>query len=170
MHNGALPPRSSSLNAMDAVANATAEDIKPVVPPASSVPVKEWESYLRLNLPITNITQLPDTELEDPTFSGQLPDMSDEEKRQVKSWIEADEAYVKALPAHKEKVRAKMMKWARNNDMETPWWSLRKGEPAVVPRGRLKIVWPEDKLQQRGRTSHRNRSQIRLCVYNTYEK
>jgi hypothetical protein len=125
-----------------------------------SLPVKEWEGSLRLDLPITQITALPD-ENDDPTFEDKLPLMSDSEKEQVLGWMETDKAFAGGMVDRKKGVQKKMFTWARNNDIDTPWWSVRKGERYQPPRNRLQILFPQDKDVQRLRKTHRNRKLVK---------
>jgi SWI/SNF-related matrix-associated actin-dependent regulator of chromatin subfamily B protein 1 len=127
---------------------------------ASSLPVKEWEGVLRLDLPITQITTLPEGS-DDSTFDGKLPPMSEEEVKSVLEWIEVDKAFASGMVDRKKSVQKKMVKWATNNDMDTPWWSVRKGERYMPPRARLQILFPRDKDAQRMRKSHKGRRYTR---------
>jgi SWI/SNF-related matrix-associated actin-dependent regulator of chromatin subfamily B protein 1 len=160
---GAVRPPSEA----DGVHPPTPATIAGPTPVSASkaIPVKEWEAALRLDLPITTITPLPVTEVDeaqDPTFGGHLAALSEREKDDIKHWIEKDQAYASGIDDIKGRLKGKMVKWARGNDMETPWWSLRKGERYARPAGRLKIVWPADKASQRARTTHKGRREIRL--------
>lgn len=134
------------------------------------LPVKEWESHLRLDLPITQITPLPAENSSDPTFDGALPKLSEEEIKQIIGWKEKDARYVKEVAESKRSggVRERMVNWAKGVDSKTGWWEVRKGEryrpPMGEGNGRLRIVWPQDKVQIRAKTSHRGRKEIRLCV------
>lgn len=125
-------------------------------PHVNSLPVKEWEGHIRLDLPITQISTLPE-ETDDPTFDGKLPSMSEEEVKSVLEWMEADKSYAGGMVDRKKAVQKKMFKWARNNDIDTPWWSVRKGERYMPPRTRLQIIFPRDKDVQRMRKSHKGR-------------
>lgn len=125
-----------------------------------ALPVKEWEGSLRMDLPITAINPLPE-DGDDPTFGGQLPVMTEKEKEEVANWIEADKQYAAGMPARGKDLQKKMFKWARNNDMDTPWWSVRKGERYHPPRQRLQILFPQDKDIQRMRRSHKNNRHIK---------
>lgn len=140
-------------------------DVKspPRLPAPPAVPVEEWKSKLRLDLPITEITPLPE-ENDDPTFGGLLPPLSEDEVKQMQEWMSADLAYASELEGNKKKAQKKMINWAKNTDSQTPWWDLRMGEQPKRPAGRLTIVWPGDKVAQRAKTSHRNRKEIRLYV------
>lgn len=129
------------------------------LPPA--VPVKEWEGALRMDLPITSIIPLPEED-DDPTFGGKLPVLSDKEKESVAEWIEEDKRYAAGMKDRGKQLQKKMFKWARNNDMDTPWWSVRKGERYQPPRSRLQILFPQDKELQRSRRSHKGRRHIKL--------
>jgi len=129
-------------------------------PTASSLPVKEWEGHIRPDLPITQITTLPE-ETDDPTFDGKLPPMSEEEVKSVLEWMEADKAYAGGMSERRKANQKKMFKWARNNDIDTPWWSVRKGERYLPPRTRLQIIFPRDKDAQRMRKSHKGRRYTR---------
>lgn len=126
------------------------------VPSANSLPVKEWEGHIRPELPITQITTLPE-ETDDPTFDGKLPPMSEEEVKSVLEWMEIDKAYIAGNSERKKSNQKKLFKWARNNDIDTPWWSVRKGERYMPPRTRLQIIFPRDKDNQRMRKSHKGR-------------
>lgn len=129
-------------------------------PSAASLPVKEWEGHIRSDLPITQITTLPE-ETDDPTFDGKLPPMSEEEVKSVLEWMEADKAYAAGMGDRKKANQKRMFNWARNNDIDTPWWSLRKGERSIPPRTRLQIIFPRDKDVQRMRKSHKGRRYTR---------
>jgi SWI/SNF-related matrix-associated actin-dependent regulator of chromatin subfamily B protein 1 len=134
-------------------------------PSPHAVPVKLWESALRLDLPITNISPLPTNDIDesaDSTFGGLLMPMSDQEKEQVQEWLQRDKGFAKEMEDHKRKMQKKWMKWAQNNDMDTPWWQVRKGEQYRQPVGRLSIIWPSDKANLRARSTHRGRKEFRL--------
>ncbi|KAK8850360.1 hypothetical protein IAR55_004278 [Kwoniella newhampshirensis] len=137
----------------------------PHMPPPHGLPVKEWESVLRLDLPITKIAPLPINDIDefnDPTFNGQLPAMTETEKQQVKSWLEKDVSYVEFEKQQTQKNIEKMKKWARENDKGTPWWMLRKGEPGMMPPQRLRILWPADKDRMRAQRTHKGRKQVKF--------
>ena len=129
-------------------------------PLAHALPVKEWEGALRMDLPITAINPLPE-DGDDPTFGGKLPVMTEREKQDVAKWIEADKQYAAGMPARGKELQKKMFKWARNNDMDTPWWSVRKGERYHPPRQRLQILFPQDKELQRLRRSHKEHRHLK---------
>jgi SWI/SNF-related matrix-associated actin-dependent regulator of chromatin subfamily B protein 1 len=141
-------------------------DARPQAGPSSagpgpgSLPVKEWEGALRLDLPITKITTLPE-ESDDPTFDGKLPEMSEEEIKSVLEWMETDKAYASGMSDRKKTIQKKMVNWARNSDIDTPWWSVRKGERYMPPRARLQIMFPRDKDAQRVRRTHKGRRYTR---------
>jgi hypothetical protein len=134
----------------------------------TGLPVKDWERHVNLSLPVTNIVPLADEDptkpSADPTFDGRLKPLDSREKRELRHFMHQDEVYVKGLEAQKKQTRGRILKWARANDMETPWWMARKGERPKAPGGRLSIVWPNDKIQQRARTTHKGRNQIKLWV------
>ncbi|WVR08434.1 hypothetical protein IAU60_005489 [Kwoniella sp. DSM 27419] len=135
-------------------------------PPARhALPVKEWENALRLDLPITSITPLPVDDIDesaDPTFGGQLPPLKDQEKVEIKEWLEKDKAWAQNEPeVHTRKVD-KMRKWAEENDRETQWWMRRKGEPRGMVTQRLRILWPADKDKDRAQRTHRGRKQFKF--------
>jgi SWI/SNF-related matrix-associated actin-dependent regulator of chromatin subfamily B protein 1 len=129
--------------------------VKPVIP------VKEWEEHLNLDIPVTEITPLP-AETDDPTFGGVLPILSEDEQKEIKQFMEKDLRYTKDVDKLKEGAKRRMIEWAKGNDMDTPWWDLRKGERPRPPAGRLTIVWPGDKVVHRSKTSHKGRREIRL--------
>ncbi|WVW81072.1 hypothetical protein I302_103063 [Kwoniella bestiolae CBS 10118] len=132
---------------------------------AQGLPVKEWETALRVDLPITNITALPVNDIEeseDPTFKGALPPMSEFEKIQVARWVEKDKAFVENEKEQHPKRMAKMKRWAEENDKSTPWWMLRKGEMRAKPQQRLRILWPSEKEKDRMNRTHRNRKVIKF--------
>ncbi|KAK4684761.1 SWI/SNF-related matrix-associated actin-dependent regulator of chromatin subfamily B member 1, partial [Tremellales sp. Uapishka_1] len=134
-------------------------------PPPNPIPVKEWEARIRRDLPITSITSLPVEEMDeadDPTFGGALPAMTEEEVANVHDWIERDKEYVKLLASSRTRSKEKTIKWAKNEDAQSGWWRMSKGERMQIPRGRLKIVWPADKTALRSKTSHRGRREIRF--------
>lgn len=133
----------------------------PPGPTPLGLPVKEWEKALRMDMPITAIQQLPE-ETDDPTFGGKLAAMSDAEKNEVAEWLEVDKRYAGGMKDRSKQLQKKMFKWARNNDMDTPWWSVRKGERYQPPRSRLQILFPQDKEMQRLRRSHKGRRPIKL--------
>jgi SWI/SNF-related matrix-associated actin-dependent regulator of chromatin subfamily B protein 1 len=133
----------------------------PRPPPPPAVPIEEWKSHLRLDLPITEITPLPE-ESDDATFGGLLPEMSEQDKKEMRAWLDRDLQYAKDLEGNKKRLQKKMISWARNTDRETPWWDLRMGEQPKRPNGRLTILWPSEKATQRARTTHRGRKEIRL--------
>jgi len=87
--------------------------------------------------------------------------MSDSEKEQVLGWMETDKAFAGGMVDRKKGVQKKMFTWARNNDIDTPWWSVRKGERYQPPRNRLQILFPQDKDVQRLRKTHRNRKLVK---------
>ncbi|OCF78534.1 hypothetical protein I204_00474 [Kwoniella mangroviensis CBS 8886] len=131
----------------------------------NSLPVKEWEIALRVDLPITKITALPVNDIEeseDPTFKGALPPMDEFEKLQVKQWLEKDKEFVATEREQLPKRNAKMKKWAEESDKATPWWMLRKGEMRAKPSQRLRIVWPNQNDQERMTRTHRNRTLIKF--------
>ena len=133
-------------------------------PSPHAVPVKEWESAPRLDLPITDISPLPTQDIDetaDPTFGGRLVPMSEKEKELVEGWLQRDKEFAKEMEEHKGKLQRKVSKWAASNDMETPWWQVRKGERHRSPQGRLSIIWPSDKANMRARSTHRGRKEIR---------
>lgn len=144
----------------------TAPDGSAVQPPSPHVvPVKEWESVLRLDLPITDITPLATQDADessDPTFGGRLLPMTRIESEQVLRWLERDKAFAAEMEGHKAKMQKKMLRWAANNDMGTPWWQVRKGGRHRPSGTRLSIVWPADKVNIRAGSTHRHRKQIRL--------
>ena len=136
----------------------------PVVPKQPSkpvIPVKEWEAHLNLDLPVTEITPLS-AETDDPTFNGALPPLSDAQQKEIKDIMEKDLLYAKDSDKYKESAKRRMIEWAKGNDMDTPWWDLRKGERPRPPTSRLTIVWPGDKVVHRAKTSHKGRREIRL--------
>lgn len=140
----------------------------PAPPPQvgpNQLPVKEWEGFIRPDLPITSITPLPVSTIDesaDPTFGGILPSLSEREVSDIKTWMESDKAYVEVLADKGKRCQKKMINWAKNNDRDTPWWMVRKGERYQPPRTRLSILWPQDKAAMRAKTSHRGRREIRL--------
>ena len=169
---GSAPPQPSSMAPPHWVPPPSAipqpphgkpsDETLPAHPPSQPlVPVEEWREHLRLDLPITEITKLPE-ESDDPTFGGQLPPLTEEDQKKMKKFMLADFAYAKDLEKTKKRVRDKMINWAKNSDMETPWWDLRKGEVPKRPQARLTILWPADKVSERARRSHRGRREIRL--------
>jgi hypothetical protein len=87
--------------------------------------------------------------------------MSEKEKEQVLAWMDTDKAFASSLMERKKSNQKKMFTWARNNDIDTPWWSVRKGERYQPPRNRLQILFPRDKDVQRQRKSHRNRKLVK---------
>ncbi|WWC72392.1 uncharacterized protein I206_106354 [Kwoniella pini CBS 10737] len=130
-----------------------------------SLPVKEWQNALRLDLPITNISALPINEIEegeDPTFNGSLPPLSEWEKSNIQGWLEKDKKFVGYERENQAKRILKMKKWAEENDKATPWWMLRKGEARTKPTQRLRILWPTDKEKDRANRTHRGRKQIKF--------
>ena len=130
-----------------------------------AVPFKAWESALRLDLPITNISPLPTNEMDesvDHTFGGRLMGLSEQEREQVHGWLRKDKTYAEDVEKHKINSQSRMIKWAAKNDMDTPWWQVRKGERYRHPEGRLSILWPQDKANMRARSSHKGRKEIRL--------
>lgn len=137
----------------------------PVEPPQPAVPVKEWTEHLRMDMPITKIQALPLThdEAEDPTFGGQLRALSDQEIGDVRQWLEADKEFVHSMHGNKDKIRARMSTWMRETQRSTPWWLVAKGERYHAPSSsRLTVIWPQDKVGQRAKTSHRGRREIRF--------
>ncbi|WVQ95720.1 hypothetical protein IAU59_002819 [Kwoniella sp. CBS 9459] len=139
--------------------------VRPSTVSSNAVPVKEWENALRLNLPITKITPLPVDDIEeaeDPTFNGQLPALSEYEKIQIKGWLDKDKNFAVNDRSNQSKKFERMKKWAEENDRETQWWMLRKGEPRVMPSQRLRILWPADKDKDRAQRTHRGRKQIKF--------
>ena len=80
----------------------------------------------------------------------------------MKRWQETEKGYVKGLDGQKARINGKLMKWARNNDLATPWWQFRKGEPPRRTGARLHIIWPQEKRNQRARTSHRGHREVRF--------
>lgn len=157
---------SPATAAAAAAAAATAAAAKAAPAPAPSphaLPVKEWEGALRLDIPITNIARLPTDEVDetqDATLDGKLPAMSELEKAEVKRWIDADKAFVANVPERRKKLAAKVTRWMENEDQQTPWWQLRKGEPMTRPRAQLQIIYPTDKAQ--ARFKQRKRREVRL--------
>lgn len=135
--------------------------ILPKQPSKPVIPVKEWEAHLNLDLPVTDVTPLP-TENDDPTFDGALPPLSEDQQKEIKGFMETDLRYVKDVDKMKAGAKRRMIEWAKGNDMDTPWWDLRKGERPRPPASRLTIVWPGDKVAHRAKTSHKGRREIRL--------
>lgn len=91
-----------------------------------------------------------------------MPGLDEKAQEKMKAYMARDLDYAKGLEAVKEGVKGRMISWAKRSDMETPWWDLRKGERPPVAKGRLTIIWPGDKVNQRAKTSHRGRREIRL--------
>ena len=137
--------------------------LQTAVPPAPpAIPVKDWEGHLHMHIPITDITRLPDETPDDPTFGGLLPPLDERAQKEMKAYMDKDLEYAKGLEKVKEGVKKRMIGWAKRSDMETPWWDLRKGERPPMPKGRLTIIWPGDKVNHRAKTSHRGRREIRF--------
>lgn len=129
----------------------------------SSIPVKEWEGVLRTQAPLYRITPLPDEDPEDPTFGGLLPILSEAEQKAVQRWIQTDKAYLDSMDGERSRVRKRMTRWAQSRELDIPWWQPRRGEtPFNQARNRLTIIWPDEKIALRARTSHRNRREIRF--------
>jgi hypothetical protein len=132
---------------------------------SSSIPVPEWRAHLREDLPITSITPIPTSDPDansNTASSGFLAPLSIAEKRDVRGWIDKDLEFAAGLKERKQMAQKRMLKWAMNEDRDTPWWSMRKGEVARPPPGRLTILWPSQKAEMRARLSHRGRTEIRL--------
>lgn len=140
-----------------------------------SIPVKSWEAALRPSLPFTQITPLPSDPVAplapappsfDPTFSGALPTLTPTEVTDVRRWIDTDLAYLGNFEARKKQVQGKMMNWAKESDMGTPWWMVRKGESQSTTGPGIKVIWPDEKARERSRgmarASGRSRREIRL--------
>lgn len=137
----------------------------PPPPPPGGLPVREWEGALRLDLPTTNIQPLPTDDVDeraDPTFAGKLPELQFREKEDLKVYIQRDKDFAAHIPEHRKKMAAKMARWSENEDRQTPWWMLRKGDapPPKAPRGGIPILYPADKAAQRVKA--RKRREIRL--------
>lgn len=144
---------------------AEAQQPQAPAPPQSTsgLPVKEWEGALRLDIPTTAIHPLPTDECderEDPTFGGKLPEMSDMEKEEVKSWLGKDIKFATGILDHRKKTHAKMQAWSEVEERQTPWWMLRKGEPRPRVPKHVNIIYPNDKALQRLKA--RKRKEIRF--------
>lgn len=134
----------------------------PFPPMPHNIPVREWEGALRIDLPITAMTLLPeDTEEQDPTFAGKLPPMSEKEQKDVAGWLKADKQFAAGQQDRNKSLQKKVFKWALNNDIDTPWWAVRKGERYQPPRRQLQVIWPADKENLKRQRSHKGRRLIK---------
>lgn len=153
------PPFIPGHGARPTTAEAAAAAASAAPPaPASGLPVKEWEGHVRLDLPITQISALPVEdfdEREDSTFGGKLPNLTDGEKENIKTWMERDGEFATGILEHRKKTAAKMAKWVENDDAQTPWWQYRKGEPPTRPRSQVTIITQADKAATRMKTRKR---------------
>jgi hypothetical protein len=84
----------------------------------------------------------------------------------VRRWIDTDLAYLGNFEARKKQVQGKMMNWAKESDMGTPWWMVRKGESQSTTGPGIKVIWPDEKARERSRglarASGRSRREIKL--------
>lgn len=97
---------------------------------------------------------------DDNTFGGKLPAMSERDKEDVKEWLARDKEFATKVPKHREKMAAKITRWAAMEESQTPWWVLRKGESIRRPTGAISIIYPTEKAQQR--TKARKRREVRF--------
>ncbi|RXK41701.1 hypothetical protein M231_00936 [Tremella mesenterica] len=139
----------------------------PALPPPTphAVPVREWETALPLDLPITNIAPLPTEEIDersDPTFDGRLLSLTEKEKENVRDWVESDKEYAKVMKSYKETSRERVMRWAERKEQEKGWWIRKNQEGPPTRRERLSILWPQDKASMRAKSTHRGRREIRF--------
>jgi len=142
-----------------------AETPPPPTPPqnASGLPVKDWESALRLDIPTTIFNPLPIDEIderEDPTFGGRLPEMSELEKRDVKTWLGRDHKFATGIVEHRKRTAQRMQKWMEDEDRQNPWWMLNKGESRPRVPKNVNIIYPAEKALQRLKA--RKRKEIRF--------
>ncbi len=92
---------------------------------SSRIPIKEWESHLRQDMPVTKITPLPisstksstatsgdvkviEEEEEDPTFGGLLPKLSEKEIQFIADSLKADVGFYEREKSNRKKIQKRI--------------------------------------------------------------
>jgi hypothetical protein len=149
------PPLDTSLPAADgrpftagsATSQATPGLSRPAVAPP---PMEEWQRCLPTLARLTSIAPLPREidERADPTFGGALPELTEAELHQYRTWLDKDIEYTRTLEAHSARMAQMTGEWLEKG-VRPAWWQmdLRGERPPLVER--MSIVWPIEKAAAR---------------------
>lgn len=149
------PPLDTSLPTADGRPFTAGSTTSPATPGSSRPavappPMEEWQRCLPTLARLTSIAPLPRDidERTDPTFGGALPELTEAELHQYRTWLDKDIEYTRTLEAHSARMAQMTGEWLEKG-VRPAWWQmdLRGERPPLVER--MSIVWPIEKAAAR---------------------
>ncbi len=159
---------------------SAAQDMKPIVginDAAAAGPdegtavtaevMQEWRTSLPSFEPLTRIRNLPADKMDehqDPTFEGQLPQLSASEIAAVRAWLDADVEHLKSVAIQTAQHSEILDRLKSASALRPAWWELIPSFPKnpALAGAKLNIVWPVEKKNRREQHRKRGKTAPRL--------